>query len=278
MVRDLKNFISKTKIIMKRYFNLLFLVFFIISCNNDDYKIYIEKKDYKKALKIVEEKFKTKPDKFLLSDLILLLDQNFYETEKAVDYVRKYQSKGGDFKGIENIVGTLYYNYALSFYKKGELDSSEYYSNEAERLSGENYKIYLLLGKINVRKEKYDIAKDLFLKALKLETRASEIYKYLGNIEFLKNRFNNAEYYYKEGLKVDSNDVQIQMNLSELYLKMKKEKEGILILKKVIELDSTYLDAFDRLIKYYYLKGNNDSIEKYIRIYEKKSKIKAKLN
>lgn len=278
MVRDSKNFISKKEIIMKRYFSLLILIFFIISCNDDDYKIYIEKKDYKKALKIVEEKFKTKPDKFLLSDLIILLDQNFYETEKAVDYVKKYQSKGGDFKGIENIVGTLYYNYALSFYKKGKLDSSEYYSNEAEKLSGENFKIYLLLGKINVRKEKYDIAKDFLLKALKLEKGSSEIYKYLGNINFLTNRFNDAEYYYKEGLNVDSNDIQILMNLSELYLKMKKEKDGILILKKVIELDSTYFDAFDRLIKYYYMKGNNDSIEKYIGIYEKKSRIKAKLN
>ncbi|MEJ5307892.1 MAG: hypothetical protein WHT27_06315 [candidate division WOR-3 bacterium] len=227
----------------------------------------MEKGDYRNALKIAEENFKIKPDKKTLADIIFLSDEKLYDTKRAVINTKRYEDLKGDFIGIEKVVGTLYYNYSLSFYKKGEYDSSEYYLKKAEYFSPENFKIYLLLGKVFVRKNDPVKAKDFLLKSLQMENNNVEAYKFLGNIEFLQGNIEQAKRYYEDGLKVDSFDCQLLMNYAELNLKSKNEKKGLEILKKVISIDSTNFDAYDRIVKYYYKIGLNDSIFKYMNLY-----------
>lgn len=262
---------------MKKYFKLfLFFLLVIISCSRKDYRWYMEKGDYKSALKIAEENFKIKPDKKILADIIFLSDEKLYDTKRAVINTKRYEDLKGDFIGIENIVGTLYYNYSLSLYKKGEYDSSEYYLKKAEFFSPENFKVYLLLGKVFVRKNEFLKAKDFLLKSLEMESKNVEAYKFLGNIEFLQGNIDQAKKYYEDGLKVDSFDCQLLMNYAELNLKSKNEKKGLEILKKVISIDSTNFDAYDRIVKYYYKMGLNDSIFKYMKLYENLTKKKNK--
>ncbi|MEO0288208.1 MAG: hypothetical protein ABIN00_00995 [candidate division WOR-3 bacterium] len=253
---------------MKRYFKLflLFLLIFL-SCSRKDYRSYMERGDYKTALKIAEENFKLHPDKIVLKDIIFLSDEKLYDTRRAVINTKRYEDLKGDFSGIEKVAGTLYYNYSLSFYKKGEYDSSEYYLKKAEYFSPENFKVYLLLGKVFVRKNDPVKAKDFLLKSLQIESKNVEAYKFLGNIEFLQGKIEQAKRYYEDGLKVDSLDCQLLMNYAELNIKSKNEKKGLEILKKVISIDSTNFDAYDRIVKYYYKIGLNDSIFKYMNLY-----------
>ncbi|KUK51498.1 MAG: hypothetical protein QME48_01000 [bacterium] len=262
---------------MKRFYEiLLFSLIFFISCSQNDYRKYMEKGEYEKALKIAEEKFKTNPEKKVLADIIYLSDEKLYDTKRAVLHTKRYENIRGDFSGIENIVGTLFYNYSLSFYKKGENDSSEYYLKKAEHFSPENYKICLLFGKLYVKRNDFENAKKFLLKSIELEGNNIESYKFLGNIEFLQGNFEKAKNYYEKGISVDSSDCQLLMNYAELNMKTKNEKNGIEIIKKVISIDSTYFDAYDRLVKYYYKVGLTDSIFKYLNLYENIAKRKTK--
>jgi|GEM_PF-2120347 len=261
---------------MKKFFKILFLYLIVfLSCSHNDYKNYMEKGEYEKALKIAEENFKTHPEKKVLADIIYLSDEKLYDTKRAIINTKRYEDVKGDFSGIENIIGTLYYNYSLSFYKKGENDSSEYYLKKAEYFSPENYKIYLLFGKIYVKKNDFEKAKTFLLKSVEKEKKNVESYKFLGNIEFLQGNFENAKNYYEKGISTDSSDCQLLMNYAELHMKTKNEKKGLEIIKKVISIDSTYFDAYDRLVKYYYKVGLTDSIFKYLNLYENIAKRNA---
>lgn len=86
--------------------------------------------------------------------------------------------------------------------------------------------------------QKGDVAasEKAFLEAKKADPKNSDAYINLGGIAKLKKDYKKAEAYYKTAVKLDSSNVMAYGQLSVIYGEMKKSKEKVAALKKMLQL------------------------------------------
>lgn len=108
---------------------------------------------------------------------------------------------------------------------------------EIEILSPENEEIYVQRASIYSKKKKHSSAIALLYKALAVSNDPSEILTLIGNEYLFMKNYKKAKEYFLKCMDKSSEDYQSLYNLLYCYEKLREEKEAIIFLKRLIDID-----------------------------------------
>ncbi len=120
----------------------------------------------------------------------------------------------------------------------------------------------------NIKKEKLDSAFHLLKKGIAVYGTA-DLYNHFGAYYNLINQTDSSEYYYRKSLKV-KNFAMAKTNLLGVLQKKgaklhseKKEDSALIVFRKQLELDATYVDVYNNIGTVYFAERKFDSAEFY---------------
>jgi len=191
--------------------------------------IYMEKKDYEKAMKHIKEAIKIAPyyvdAHFNLAAIYNKrgqYDQEFKELKKVLElnpnFLNAYISLGNFYEKIGSN------DKAIETYKK---------AMEIDKKSGApHYNIAVLFSKLGL----VDVAEDEYKKAISLDPDLAMAHNNLGNIYFKKRLIKEAIKEYKLAVRHDSKLFEAYNNLGSALSEIGKDEEAINFLKIAIKL------------------------------------------
>lgn len=206
--------------------------------------------------------------------------------EKAEEEISKIEEKGEakelrsainamkwareNYQRANNInwkFASIFYNYAIDFEKKGELEKAIKLYQQAIKIKEEDARCHTNLGWVYCRAERYSEAINSFRKALKFEPDHSKAYSGLGWVYALLGDFEKAKLYLKEALRVDESN-----GFAYFYLGLIYEKEEDV--EKAIERYEKFTSLKGKEGKD--LKGDMVNIEERIKILRRKIELQGK--
>jgi len=114
------------------------------------------------------------------------------------------------------------------------------------------------LGQTQFSQEKYEDAKNTFLRALSSNPRGTdkiELSLYTGNAFNSLKQIDKAIYYYNEGLKMFPNFIEAHYNVGNVYMNNNLTEKAIQEYKKVLALNPKFTNAINNLANIYFAKG-----------------------
>ena len=159
---------------------------------------------------------------------------------------------------------------AFSHHHDGNLDDAKVFYEIILASEPNNLKTNLNLGILYIQAKKFDLAKPILQKLIKIDNKNIHAYNNLGIV--LKNlkEFDQAIECYKKVIILDSNFTDAYFNLSLCYKEIKEFKKSKDALEKVIENEPLNEEALHELAVLNYAMGNlQDSKKHYKNILEK---------
>lgn len=90
----------------------------------------------------------------------------------------------------------------------------------------------------------YDLAEELFLEAIKIDSNHSVLYSYLGHINLVKNKLEISLNYYKKAISINPNNWNIYINLSALFHRMGNLGKAIKNIDFALNLNERRSEAY----------------------------------
>lgn len=81
-----------------------------------------------------------------------------------------------------------------------------------------------------------------------------------GTAALMEQNYEEALVFFEQANKIAPQNCDVLFSLSEVYLNLEKERQGINCLKQIVELDSSYTKAYDALISYYEKRNDTQSV------------------
>jgi len=282
----------------KKVLFLLFLSFFILSCNNEKNELYngseievskpkakINEKlrkdeDYKKLKENIKA-LKYKDSVFLINSLV----KKYPKTPELL-YLFAVITKNIDHDPLEaikilEVVIALDYNYSDAwkllgdlYYIRGEFKKSIKSWELAIEGITNNANLYYKLAYVYYTVKDYNLAVKYFLKSLKLDKTLEWSYYYLADINFRNLRkLEEAESFIKKGLEVLPNNKNLMQKLAIFKFKLSQYELAIKWNKEVLKQDKDDNFAIENISNSYSkLKKYDKSIEWLNKVFKKKPK------
>lgn len=238
------------------------------SCTNVNVDKLIEDGKYKEAAGVLEKRYALSRDREELKKLIILYNNELSDITRAKELLMDRERREGPLKGEDELTALIYYNYAQALYVEAKTDSIKYFLSKVLKTQPDNAKVYLLMGKTQIRTGNFDEGEVNIKMALKLDSTLSDAYVFLGNARALKNDFSAAEGFYQKALRVDSMNYEAWMNMGIAKEFFKKKREAALCYKKAVSINPKRKDAYDYVINIYSEMNLSDSAFKYMEQYQ----------
>ncbi len=244
-------------IMEKRIFSvyLLFIIILLFSVQT-----YVRNIAWQSEYSLWEDALKKTHDKArpYLSLGYLKFKEGKYE--EAIDYYKKSIEIFPTAEAYNNLA------YTLTKYNPTNLNDSVAIKllEKSILLKKENYKSYLNIGDIYLRKRDYGNAMINYKKALEINPKFSAAYWKIGTIYESQGRIKDAIERYKLAIKFDPVGTDALFSLGTLYLNTAQYVNAILTLEKLIGLLPNNADAYYNLgLCYYYIGDYPKSVELY---------------
>ncbi|MDA9748529.1 methyltransferase domain-containing protein [Pelagibacteraceae bacterium] len=168
----------------------------------------------------------------------------------------------------------------ISLYDKKKFDELLRLSNEILGEFPNSILIQNIQGVVYTELKNYRLAKDLFIKVIKLSPRYTDAYYNLANICSKLHEENNAIENYNKVLELDKNYFKAHNNLGNIYRKKGLNKKAIECYLSTLEINPNYKVAYYNLagvLQFYIINEENKNINKYL-LYLLKEKIIVRPN
>ncbi len=195
---------------------ILLLLGFVFAIANvyasdwDDMRSYSKQKDYVQAEKYIAGAIK---DRYKDEDVYMLAGKIYTELDKLEDALKMFE-KAYDLEDDEpKIVSEL----ALAYSRLQKYDKALELLNEAAQDNPDDINILLALGKVNIAKGDLDQAALQITKAREKNKVNPEPYVALGDLYFAQRVYELAKNNYDEALKLDENLTDARIKLATAY-------------------------------------------------------------
>ncbi|MDD3803502.1 MAG: hypothetical protein PHW02_03825 [bacterium] len=254
---------------MRRLFSILLVLLVISSCAGENFESLVKEKKYEQAFVLAKEKYVSTKDIGHLKDALFAANEYLEDANAALPILQNHYTSRGNYEGIENLAALTYYNSALSFYRKDNYDSALILAREAFSVKQNYSKALLLMGKAMVRSGDLKQGYLEIERAVFMDSTLSDGYTFLANIKLIEGRNEDAEELYRKAVKVSESYYEGWMNLGEFLWATKRGKESLDCFRKALSIDSTRIDAYDRLINFFTAIDRMDSVMKYMDAYQR---------
>jgi tetratricopeptide (TPR) repeat protein len=208
-------------------------------------KAYQEEKDYKNAFAFTEKTLY-----FIPEDTSILMNAGIFfapaaeEYDKAIDYIKKYQAKGGKSPDAYVVLVDVAYN------KKKNVDEAIKILQQAKKEFPKNTDFPQTELSIYLNEKKYDVAKQMVSASLKENPNDTQQLYLLGRLEQETGESEKAKATYSKVLAADPKNFDAAAQLADLYwkdAKVTKDQMSALgnskaDLAKAFELDKVYVE------------------------------------
>jgi tetratricopeptide (TPR) repeat protein len=208
-------------------------------------KAYQDDKDYKKAFAFTEKTLY-----FIPEDTSILMNAGIFfapaaeEYDKAIDYIKKYQAKGGKSPDAYVILVDVYYN------KKKNSEEALRILQLAKKEFPKNPDFPQTELSIYLNDKKYDVAKQMVEASLKENPNDNQQLYLLGRLQQETGESEKAKATYSKVLAADPKNFDAAAQLADLYwkdAKVTKDQMSALgnskaDLAKAFELDKVYVE------------------------------------
>lgn len=215
---------------------------------------YQDKKDYKKAFELTENTMYFIPD-----DTSVLLNAGVYfgpaadETEKSIEYMKKYIAKGGKSQDPYIMLFGIYRD------KTKNMDEALKIAKEAQAKFPNNPDFPRYELDIYIKTNQLPEAKMAMERQVKSDPNDKESRYYLGVINYELKDYAEARRWYDEALKLDPKYFEARLAVAELvYMDAKAVKQEMNQLgitaadkKKKLELDKVYVEKLKGVVPYF---------------------------
>lgn len=113
--------------------------------------------------------------------------------------------------------------YCAQYLSSGNLEKAEVHCDLGLSFSPEYSDLYVNKGLIALRRGQDDVAKELFLKALRHNQEQAQAYSNLGYIHLKRQEYGRAHDYFQRALKVNPDMIEARYNLALTFMKMGKK-------------------------------------------------------
>ncbi|MGE3063255.1 MAG: tetratricopeptide repeat protein [bacterium] len=254
---------------MKKLCSILILLVLLTSCSRENFDSLIEKKRYDEAFEMAKEGYVSTKDLSFLKDALLTANEYLEDAKIALPILENHFKSFKNYDSIEDLAALTYYNSALSFYRTNKYDSAVILAEKAFSIKPNYAKAVLLIGKSKVRsgdlKQGYlDIERAVFA-----DSTLSDGYTFMANMRLIEGKNDEAEELYRRAVKINPNYYEGWMNLGEFLGATKRGKESKDCYRSALLIDSSRIDAYDRLISIFTSEDRMDSVLKYMDKYQK---------
>ena len=151
-----------------------------------------------------------------------------------------------------------FYNKGIIHYEKGEYELAIDLFKKAVEKNSSNPQFYYNLGLAYVKTEEYELAINKFKEAISLNPKDADTLQNLGIAYYKKSRFEEAVQSYKKAIEIKPNDYEIYDNLGISYFSMKMYKDSIDCFKKALNLNKNNPSLAYNLGYAYYISEQYD--------------------
>ncbi|HBD94248.1 MAG: hypothetical protein A2015_02795 [Spirochaetes bacterium GWF1_31_7] len=201
-------------------------------------------KDIDNATKIYVDIVKKEPRHYPSYERLALIELAQNNTEKAIDYLKKYLKYNAQNPDIWNQLGNIYfdgkdYKNSIKCYKKTIwLDSSAFWAY---------YNVGLAISEEGTNPKNQDKAKDWFRKAARINPEYSPALNELGIYYQNKYDYQRAKEFFLRAIKYDSTYKYPYFNMAKIYKANNLNDKAKLYLNKAIKVDPDYTSAMNYL-------------------------------
>ncbi len=221
---------------------------------NQAVKAYQDKKNFKRAFKLVEKALT-----FIPNDTAVLMNAGVFfgpaakKWDKSIDYINQYHKKGGSNSDSYIVLFSIYRD------KKGDFDKALTISQTLVRKFPNNSEFPRYELDMYIKMNRLPEAKKLLLEQAYAEPYNKEIRYFLGIISFEMEDNVEGRKWYEEAIRLDSKYFEPQLGLAEVvYLEAKDIKDQMNQLgnskedfQKKVALDKTYQDKLKVALPYW---------------------------
>ena len=168
----------------------------------------------------------------------------------------------------------------ISLFDKKKFDELLKLSNELLDNFPKSILLQNIQGVVHTELKNYNLAKDLFIKVVKLNPKYTDGYYNLANIYIKLDEEGKAIENYNKVIKLDKNYFKAHNNLGNIYRKKGFNKKAIECYLLTLEINSNYKVAYYNLagvLQFYIINEKNKNINKYL-LYLLKEKIIVRPN
>ncbi|GBE36570.1 tetratricopeptide repeat protein [bacterium BMS3Bbin07] len=221
---------------------------------------FIQKKDARKALRVLDEAIQTIPDNIpvrVLKGRIYLSEKRFEDALRVFEDIEAISPERAFPLIINAYIANRDYKDAL---RKIEDRQSETPGNSD--LMADVVRVYLLKGET-------DKAMEVANKLIKQKPRSADGYTVLAVVYMNKKNLDKALETLKEGLSVDSSNIKARMMQASLYAKKGERARAITVYEDIVKDNPRYVQAVFAEGNLYDLMGRKeDSVKKYRQVLE----------
>ncbi|MBK8643917.1 MAG: tetratricopeptide repeat protein [Saprospiraceae bacterium] len=142
----------------------------------------------------------------------------------------------------------------ISSYEVDQIDSAEYYTRKAMEITPTWVKPYLNLSSVYLKAKQFDKEEEMLNRATKVDSNSILVWYEKARFYQSHKNFEKAEYWFKKVINSSGEDICfpcMHNNLGYVYKDTRRYDEAEQQFKKVIQLDSTFNNAYYNLGKVY---------------------------
>ncbi len=234
---------------------------------------YLRRGDFKKAeelfLKSLEINIPKKTLDFIAYSNLLNLYSNIGKSKEASDTLSLMEELSSDINMIDLSPDSIFYTLGNAYHTVRDYNKSEKYLKKGFSARGKGRHIfskYILLGQIELHRERLEEAENYFEKARTLVTNSAIPYLHLGDIYMLKGDRKKAENNYRMAIKMNPAYYSAYIQLAQLYLASKAYSSASETMEKALNIRAGDPALYISLGSASYMEGNIDKAIHYFKM------------
>lgn len=229
-------------------------------------KVYLALGKKSLALKSLQEALLYEPNNLELQFDVVELLIRLHKDDEAITALEKILT-------IEPTSTKAYFLLGRLYYLQGAFDASLSAYNKAQALKPEGSpELWNNLGLLYAKMERYDEAKEVYMKALSLRSAYPQVYYNLGLLAYKQKEFDRAQGYYEEAISLRPDYHQAYHNLALVFTKLGENDKAIAAYIKVLEVKpDSVRDKLSLAVRYSKVKEYNKARAIYEAILDKDS-------
>ncbi|MBI4722485.1 MAG: tetratricopeptide repeat protein [Candidatus Stahlbacteria bacterium] len=236
---------------MRKYFLLICL--FILGCESQYRtagKVYIQQEEYDKAAEQFNLQLKqtpNDPDAWWWLGMAYTYQKKYEDACQCMDKVAEIAPEKQELKKQIPFLWSLYYSAGISAYQEKSWELAKNRFTQATRLEPDSFQTYMNLGLVYVCLEQEDTAIVYYKKVIELDTNNIDAYRNLGIYYMKKKEYDEAQKYFNKVLGLKPKDADILYRIGIAYYLKEDYPNAEASFKRAIECDSTLEDAYFNL-------------------------------
>lgn len=234
---------------------------------------YMNRGDFKDAkglfIKSLEIDIPKKTLDFIAYSNLLNLYSNIGERKEASDTLSLMEELSSDINMIDLSPDSIFYTLGNAYHTIRDYNKSEKYLKKGLFARGKGRHIfskYILLGQIELHRERLEEAENYFEKARTLSTNSAIPYLHLGDIYMLKGDRKKAENNYRMAIKMNPAYYSAYIQLAQLYLASKAYSSASETMEKALNIRAGDPALYISLGSASYMEGNIDKAIHYFKM------------